>query len=197
MKAIFAFIAGAAIGSVATWQIVKKKYEQMAQEEIQEVRDFYSSKRPHYEGPESSDEAKKEVAPHIVEEKPDIMEYAARLKDEGYTDYSTTKPMPERTAVANVTDGPVTIPPEEFGEIEGYGKVSLMYYADGVLADDIDRVVDNIGETVGEDFADHFGEYEDDSVYIRNDARKCDYEILRSLKTYKEVLAEDPYKAEV
>lgn len=196
MKAIFAFIAGAAIGSVATWQIVKKKYEQMAQEEIQEVRDFYSSKKPHYEGPETSDEAKKDTTPHVIEEKPDIMEYAAKLKDEGYTDYSTTKPTPERT-VAKTTDGPVTIPPEEFGEIEGYGKVSLMYYADGVLADDIDRVVDNIGETVGEDFADHFGEYEDDSVYIRNDARKCDYEILRSLKTYKEVLAEDPYKAEV
>ena len=30
----------------------------------------------------------------------------------------------------------------------------------------------------------HFGEYEDDAVYVRNDELKTDYEILRSEKDY-------------
>lgn len=195
MKAIFVFIAGAAVGSVATFMVVKKKYEQMAREEVQEVRDYYASKNPRYEGPQDSDEAKEESASRVTEEKPDIMEFAQRLKEEGYTDYNAPK-QPEPPKVVTPEDKPYVIPPDEFGEIELYGKVSLMYYADGILADDIDRRVDNIDDTVGADFADHFGEYEDDSVYIRNDARKCDYEILRSLKTYKEVISEEPYKAE-
>lgn len=187
-KVIFAFIAGAAAGSVVTWQFVKKKYEQMAQEEVQEVRDFYASKR------EAEMEEPQEEH-HTIEEKPDIMEYAAKLKGEGYTDYTAQKA--DKEVAGTPGDAPYVIPPEGFGEMEDYGKVSLTYYADKVLADDIDRVVDNIVETVGGDFADHFGEYDDDAVYIRNDARKCDYEILMSLRTYAEVIRENPYKAEV
>ena len=32
---LLAFIAGAGIGSVCTWQLLKRKYEQIAQEEIE------------------------------------------------------------------------------------------------------------------------------------------------------------------
>ena len=35
-----------------------------------------------------------------------------------------------------------------------------------------------------------FGEYEDDSVYIRNFTDKIDFCILKSLKTYKEAVAD-------
>lgn len=33
-------------------------------------------------------------------------------------------------------------------------------------------------------------EHEEDSVFVRNDAKKCDYEILRDLRTFAEVVAE-------
>ena len=36
------FTAGAAIGSVVTWTFIKKKYEQIAQEEIDSVKEEYS-----------------------------------------------------------------------------------------------------------------------------------------------------------
>lgn len=35
---LLAFIAGAGIGSVCTWQLLKRKYEQIAQEEIDSVK---------------------------------------------------------------------------------------------------------------------------------------------------------------
>ena len=41
-----------------------------------------------------------------------------------------------------------------------------------------------------------FGEYEDDCVHVRNDAQKTDYEILRALRNYSEVIEEKPYLME-
>ena len=36
------------------------------------------------------------------------------------------------------------------------------------------------------DALDHFGEYEDDSVFVRNDRYKCNYEILKDVRTFEE-----------
>ena len=52
------------------------------------------------------------------------------------------------------------------------------------------KIIDDIAGTVGEDFADHFGEYEDDSVHIRNDVARCEYEILADLRSYSDALSE-------
>ena len=87
---------------------------------------------------------------------------------------------------------PYTIYPEEFGAIDDYETVSLLYFADGVLTDDRGEKVDDIADKVGADFYTHFGEYEEDSVFVRNEARKCDYEILMDSRNYEEVLALRP-----
>ena len=39
-----AFIAGAGIGSVCTWQLLKRKYELIAQEEIDSVKVAYAER---------------------------------------------------------------------------------------------------------------------------------------------------------
>ena len=39
-----AFIAGAGIGSVCTWQLLKRKYELIAQEEIDSVKAAYAER---------------------------------------------------------------------------------------------------------------------------------------------------------
>ena len=43
----------------------------------------------------------------------------------------------------------------------------------------------------------HFGEYEDDSVFVRNDDRKCDYEILMDQRLYSDVIKGMPRQMEV
>ena len=198
-KAVIAFVVGAAIGSVVAFQFAKKKYEALKNDEIEELRAYYAKKQPpKYEGPQDSAEAAQEDHATVMAEKPSIAEYAKKLSQEGYTGYDkfSAKEI-EGTTIRTPGERPYVISPDEFGEMDEYSKISLMYYADGVLCDDMDQLVDNIDEIVGADFAEHFGEYEDDSVFVRNDARKCDYEILRSLRTYEEVIAENPYKAEV
>ena len=49
--------------------------------------------------------------------------------------------------------------------------------------------IDDIEGTVGIGFEDHFGEYEDDSVYVRNDVRRCEYEILADERNFSDVVA--------
>ena len=84
---------------------------------------------------------------------------------------------------------PYIISPEEFDTEDGYDTVSLTYYTDGVLTDDDNNVIEDIENTVGEDFAKHFGEYEDDSVFVRNERLMTDYEILMDYRPFNDVVA--------
>ena len=85
-------------------------------------------------------------------------------------------------------DRPYVISPDEFGELDDYDLISLTYYADEVLADDIDEIVEDVDDVVGLDSLTHFGEYEPDSVFVRNDRLKADYEILLDERTYPEAI---------
>ena len=87
---------------------------------------------------------------------------------------------------------PYVISPDELGE-KDYSIISLNYYADGVLADDFDVVIDDVENTVGEDALTHFGEYEDDSVFVRNDELELDYEILKDMRRFEDIPKESLY----
>jgi hypothetical protein len=74
----------------------------------------------------------------------------------------------------------------------------LTYYADDVLAlEYADRdtgeikydVIDDVEHTIGADSLTHFGEYEDDSVHVRNDRLECDYEILRDYRKFSDIIS--------
>ena len=199
IKSTFIFTLGAAIGSVVTWKLVQAKYEQIASEEIASVKEHYSKKYSS-DTDEEKDTVKIEKENHegiripttTKVEESDIMAYAKQIKDCGYTNYSTNSDKDE----SEKSDEFYVITPEEFGEKEGYDTISLYHYTDGVLADrDDDRII-NFAELVGANYADHIGEHEDDAVHIRNDRLKCDFEILRSAKSYEEVTANLPYDLE-
>lgn len=159
------FLAGAAIGSLITWQFVKNKYEQIAQEEIDSVKEVFGKKA-------EAEEIKKS----------DILDYESKVTELGYTK------KPENKKEEDVLmDKPYVISPEEFGQFDDYETISLTYYADSVLADDNDELVNDVDNIVGFDSLNHFGEYEEDSVFVRNDRLKCDYEILLDKRKYADV----------
>ena len=80
------------------------------------------------------------------------------------------------------------IPPDEFGELDEYETIDLVYYADKVLTDDDDQLVEDINNVVGFSSLESFGVYEDDAVFVRNDRLKCDYEILLDQRNYWDVI---------
>lgn len=190
------FVLGAAVGSVATWQYTKKKYERIAQEKIDSVKEIFSKRESAAEveivtpEPQTAKVGK-------PEEKPDITEYAARLEREGYTNYSNVSAGEKKEEQEAMEMKPYVISPEEFGEFEDYERISLSYYADQILADEDDEKVEDVDNVVGLESLTHFGEFEDDSVFVRNDRLKCDYEILLDQRTYSDVIKQRPHQTEV
>lgn len=188
------FAAGAAIGSVVTWKFIKTKYEQLAQEEIDSVKAVYC---PHEDEPES-ETADNNIEKGYVPNTTDLNSYGETLASQGYTDYAnakdgvvnTTKPVEEVDDV----ERPYVISYEEFGELDNYNIVSLMYFNDGVLTDSQYEPVEDADSIIGLESLEHFGDEEDDSVFVRNDKRKTDYEILKDERNYADLL--DPEEFE-
>lgn len=182
------FVLGVAVGSVITRRYVEKKYEQIAQEEIDSVKEVFYKKMAEI----AKKGAEARIKADNAKEKPDIIKYAARLREQGYTNYSDMVDEKTEEEESMSVDKPYVITPEEFGELDDYETISLIYYADHVLADDNDEIVEDIENVVGFDSLNSFGEYEDDSVFVRNDRLKCDYEILLDQRRYSDVVNRKP-----
>lgn len=187
---ILGTIIGAGIGVAGTYSYFKDKYEKLAEKDFNSRRVFDEDKKD-----ESEEPVAEKTADNRTVDKPSIAEYAARLQKEGYVNYSDMQDKKQKQEIG--VDKPYVIQPSDFGEFDDYEKISLTYTADGVLLDDMNEIVDDIEETVGEDSLEHFGEYEDDSVYVRNDAKKCDYEILLDQRNYQEIFETQPHGTEM
>ena len=187
------FVIGVAVGSVVTWRYVEKKYEQIAQDEIDSVKEVFSKREADF-----TENTEARIKADNAKEKPSVIEYAARLREQGYTNYSDmADEKPEEVKKAPMTvDKPYVIAPEEFGDLDDYEIISLTYYADQILADDNDVIVDDVEDVVGFDSLNSFGEYEYDSVFVRNDRLKCDYEILLDQRKYSSVIRRKPHEVD-
>lgn len=198
-NALFAFILGAVLGSAATWYYAKKRYELIAQEEIDSVKEAFVSKVSSSETNKNEEEPK--TAVEIARETDSLSKYARVLEKNRYTHYSKNEYVESASETMDISDRekckPYLIHPDKFGELEDYECIGFTYYSDGVLTNDGDEKVKDIEGTVGSESLSHFGEYSDDSVYVRNDRLKIDYEILKDERTYEEVLESKPYLREV
>lgn len=175
---ILGTIIGIGIGTAGTYTYFKDKYEKLAEEDFNSRRVFDENAEA-----KSNNSIAEKTADTRTVDKPSITEYTARLQKEGYVNYNNMTEEEQK----DVTNRPYVIPPSDFGEFDDYEKISLTYTADRVLLDDMNEIVEDVDESVGEDSLEHFGEYEDDSVYVRNDAKKCDYEILIDQRNYQEI----------
>lgn len=172
---VLAFVLGAAAGSVVSWKLLETKYDQIAQEKINSIKERYSNKEEVIQdeidlfSDEDTDESIEDIYKSIISES----KYSNEIKKEG----ASTK----KSKV-------YVISPDEYDEI-GYKTENLTWYADNILAYDSDEIVTNIDFVVGEESLDHFGEYEDDSVFVRNDTLKTDFQILLDMRCYEDVVS--------
>ena len=189
---MFIFAAGAAIGSAVAWLYAKKYYERIANEEIESMKEWVNRRIAEHEETTSDTNVTDEKP--IPSMKPDLMVYAKKVTDLGYIDYSNTNSEPEEAkeeVEEDVDDYIYVIKPEEFGECD-YDEVSLTYYADGILTDEQGEPIEDLAGTVGEDYMTHFGEFEDDSVFIRNERLQVDFEILADQRNYSDLAKNKP-----
>ena len=187
---VLLFATGAVVGSLVTWRIFKFRYEIVddVEEKIDETED------------ESEEEDPEVLESKMNYKKPPLKDYVKMVETYGYKPKTHMEEVEEELANGEQGDEgiyePFIIRPEEYGELHAYETLSLNYYADGVLTDDLDNPIEDVESLVPADFADHFGEYDDDAVFVRNDNLECDYEILRDLRKFTDVVGEYPYPTE-
>ena len=192
MKNLLCFVAGATIGSVVTWKLIEKKYKDLADEEIESVIETFKNRKPRI----TKDEVKETVEKVINKWKEPKETVEDIVAAEGYSieNEEEIDEDDESNYTVNVDNdievvNPYVITPEQFGEYNEYGTKTLTYYSDNVLTDEIDNPItsEEMVTMIGPDALDHFGEYEDDSVYIRDEMNEMDYEILKSEKKFSEI----------
>lgn len=192
-----AFSTGVAVGVLGSWRILKKYYTDMANEEIQSVKDMYKAEnndtvvvttcnaelvRGFKDGVKTSDISVIDGAVNTVKEK--CEEIIERCNYRTYSD-DPKRDVQEGVDFYMERDKPYTIPPEDFSMFEDYDTIFCDYFADGILADDTGKIIMDVDDLVGKENLQKFGEYEDDTIYVRNDQRKIDFEICKDLSAYE------------
>lgn len=182
-----AFAVGAAAGVAATWKFFEEKYARIAQEEIDSVKEVFSKRDRKEVQPEKTEP----VVEATIENPKELIainkEASAIIDYSGYSSSQDGKPEEPK---------PYVIPPEAFGELEeeGYTNVSLTFCSDQVVIDDSNDILEDVNDVIGFESLSHFGEYEDDAVYVRNDKLHCDYEILLDQRTSEQYIGDQANK---
>lgn len=193
MKGLMIFLAGVTVGGVVSWAVTKRvttnKLLERTEAEIQSVKDAFKQ----------IEEEEKQKA--IAQSKnPD--EALSDYKGEGKPLMTAQNAEPEKKTEKAELDNlqnkankkhlepkegePYCISMDEYGE-EGNELESLTYYSDGVLAyDDTGEVIRHIDEVVGKENLYHFGEFEEDMLYVRDPVECIDYAIALSDKPYRD-----------
>lgn len=187
---VVAFLTGAAVGAFATWRVLKEQYERRAEEDIQSVREMYARRNTisfdhgevHLEAVNADIDLDE-----LIQLDPNIVVNKQMVADLGYDAAILEENENEKKGEPIAMDKPYVIDPMDSGNGGEYEIVGLTYYADGVLVDESGEPIEDMESMIGINPPDHFGEYEDDSVFVRDDDLKIDYEILRDYSNYADV----------
>lgn len=193
------FAAGAALGSVVTWKVVKTKYDRLIQEEIDSVKEAFAEVYGEHQNNaecEISDENDDEPDPNESAHQIDWSEFEdLNDEEEEYTptrddlmEYAslTHRYHDEKGGAYEVKEEPYVIGPEDYGERDGYKMVELTYYLDCILEDDECHIITDADELIGPKALNTFGEYVDNLVFVRNDYLRTDFQIYKDYRTYDE-----------
>lgn len=211
VKGVFIFLAGAAIGSAVTYKLVEKKFQDLADEEIESVKETFKKRLIN----DSKRENLKEDKDIIEETKDPIKEINKNNKkleeiiktnnyqvgvdmanedtedqqvdeivenDENEEDYTVPVEVgPEVTT-------PYIITEEEYGEF-GNEEKELIFYSNSILAEEDDVITDP--ESVIGNALEEFNDPMVERVYVRDESSEIDYIILRSELSYSDVYGEE------
>ena len=164
VRDLLIFIAGVGVGIGASYNIIKKKHEEILEEEIASVKETYSKNN------KESDE--------VTEEKKPEPEEIASVKEK-YE--KLTKEYSELNEDSCANSEIYEISYDDFGE-EGYEEIELTYYIDDeILTDDADEPMEELDIISSIGSIDILNGCKDgEYIYIRNKEKEIDYSIAIS-----------------
>ena len=213
LQTILIVIASAGISGAAGYFIAKKKYEKKADEEIESVKKAfnehlneltksgekidipmtrngyskYSKKKlSEKKTKKESDREPLPTDPVVVD---NYINYSAPYRTSS-KNVKTEKKFVEDEKGAASNDEPYIISPDDF-MASSYESSTLLYYADGVLADDDNNVISSYIGLIGPKALNSFGQYQEDTVFVRNDKLKTDFEIILDTREFSKIRREN------
>jgi hypothetical protein len=182
----------AVIGYYIGNRIARKKYEHLADREVESLKRFYESRKKIDCGIEKPLNAEQEETTAAVP-----VQTTDAEKYNSYGKPYRNDDVPER--IAGTPNGPqilkkeevdttkpYVITPEEFRD-SNYEARSLLFTHDKVLLDEDYNVIDNIGLVGGFPNLNQIGKYAKSLVHIRVEKDCIDYEVIADERTLKQV----------
>ena len=207
------FLVGSAAGFAVGYFVSKNKYRELADKEIESVRKAYEKHFKHNIPSIVSDTATKLEEKSIMEDKgvskknetidplTTSMEFVklgdvvneVNKKSTRYNKLYTgegphEEEIPQKIIKSSAPKKSTkkesyVITPDEFQESE-YTAETLYWFSDKVLTDSDYNVIHDVVGLIGPEALNTFGRYLDDTVYVRNDSDKVDYEIIWDARKY-------------
>lgn len=191
-------VVGCGTGYFLGHKIASKKYKDLADKEVESVKEslveYYEEK---INGSKNDEPKETKTRDNRPKKKNPLMDKDSidydKLKQEkhDYLEYvkpysSNVKEGEPEDVVGTNRSKPYVISDEEFSE-SSYNAETLHWYKDGVLCDDDYNIIKDIAGTVGNEALNSFGVYQEDAVFVRNDQLEIDYEILLEDDEYNRV----------
>lgn len=190
LSELFIFILGATFGSVVTYKIVEKKFKDIADEEIESVKENFKQRE------------KINKSEEIQIDKSDVDGITIHHTIKDYETYKNIiKNYKNDTNINKISDKIINIKnynnesnqkdenninekniieiisAEEFGNLEGYDESFWVLYNGDILVDEFNKKVDNPKLYIGDALEELTEDQE--SIFVRNHETNIDYEILR------------------
>ena len=164
VRDLLIFIAGVGVGIGASYNLIKKKHDEILEEEIASVKETYSKYNKESDEVTEEKELEPEEIASVKEKYEKITKEYSELNEENCTNSEIYE-----------------ISYDDFGE-EGYEEIELTYYIDDeTLTDDADEPMEELDIISSIGSIDILNGCKDgEYIYIRNEEKEIDYSIAIS-----------------
>lgn len=181
-----AFATGIGCGILATRSYFDKKYQAIADEEIESMRDVLDRKREERENEKATEamvhDYHRQVDNYVSSVPPATNDIVKKVEKESQKNVGPTE-----------EDGPFEIDTEAWLNDGFFDKLGMTYFAgDGVLVLD-DIATDSTGpfaeveDTIGIDIFEDFINSEELEIFVRNPDTGIDYDVVKDFRSYNDV----------
>ena len=195
-KGLLIFGAGIAVGSVATYFVVKETIQQQAEAETEAFYEFYKSKmekiprKENSEKVDDSEEQKDDKKDSSLYEEYSSIADSYTKKEKEYTNYSSyssedSNEDEEKTVHPDdKSEQPYLIDQYIYEEDEEYEKLELFYYCENAILVTEDNEKVDILESLGDAGSYELKTFNEPMIWVRNDLQETDYAVTRVYSSY-------------
>ncbi len=188
IKEILIFVGGVLVGGGVAYKLTKDKYSAIADDEINEMREYYDAKVKadankekvlivkEKAEPEAETAHKKKIPEETLAE--DLDKNQELAEGNGYISYDSVKKEPSMRERRDAASRIFRISRSAYENDETYEKQRLIYYAlDDILTDERNTIIQNRDVCIDGDNLEYFGEYDENYLFVRNENFLTDYEV--------------------